>query len=343
MSPDGTKLLDGGSIVFDGHANDPTLEGPKFYKRNGYYYIFAPAGGVPTGWQLALRSKSVYGPYERKVVLSQGKSPVNGPHQGAWVDTPGGESWFLHFQDAGPYGRIVHLQPMKWVEDWPVMGDNGTPVMSHRKPDIGKTYPVATPPDSDEFNAPRLGLQWQWQANPQPNWAFPSAALGILRLICAPAPAEARNLWELPNVLLQKFPGPHFSATAKLKFTPAADGDATGLVAMGMDYASLSVRRKGDVLELVQAVAKNADRGSAEKPAATLPLSQPELYLRVTVGDGAKCRFSYSTDGAHFDPIGEEFTARPGRWIGAKIGLYATGPTQPRESGYADYDWFHIE
>jgi beta-xylosidase len=223
------------------------------------------------------------------------------------------------------------------------MGDDGTPVMRHRKPEVGKTYPIATPPNSDEFNAPRIGPQWQWQANPQPNWAFPSPALGVLRLICAAIPAEARNLWEVPNVLLQKFPGPRFSATAKVKFAAAADGDLTGLLVMGTDYAYIGLRRKGDSLELVQAVARNADRGNAEKIAATVPVAGPEVYLRVSIGEGAKCRFSYSTDGTKFEPVGEEFAAKPGRWIGAKIGLFATGSAQPRESGYADYDWFRVE
>ena len=91
------------------------------YKRGEYYYIFHPAGGVPTGWQVVLRSKNIYGPYEWKKVLAQGNSPINGPHQGAWVDTPTGEDWFLHFQDVGAYGRLVHLQPMKWVNDWPCL------------------------------------------------------------------------------------------------------------------------------------------------------------------------------------------------------------------------------
>ncbi len=116
MSADGTKLLDDGVMVFDGHDKHPTLEGPKFYKRNGYYYISAPAGGVETGWQLVLRAKNIYGPYEEKIVLAQGKTQINGPHQGAWLDTPTGEFWFIHFQDRGPYGRIVHLQPMRWLE-----------------------------------------------------------------------------------------------------------------------------------------------------------------------------------------------------------------------------------
>ena len=146
MNEEGTKLLDDGVIVFDGHEKDPTVEGPKFYKRNGYYYILAPAGGVESGWQLALRSKNIYGPYERRIVLAQGKTKINGPHQGGWVETQTGESWFIHFQDKGAYGRVVHLQPMKWVNDWPIMGvdlDNdgsGEPVLTHRKPNVGRTY-----------------------------------------------------------------------------------------------------------------------------------------------------------------------------------------------------------
>ncbi|MCD8208914.1 MAG: glycoside hydrolase 43 family protein, partial [Bacteroidales bacterium] len=138
MSPDGTELLASTRIVYDGHKTQPTIEGTKFYKRNGWYYIFAPAGGVSTGWQTVLRSRNPYGPYEEKVVMAQGNSPVNGPHQGAWIDTPAGEDWFIHFQDKGPYGRITHLQPMTWVEDWPVIGIDedgdgvGEPVMKYR-------------------------------------------------------------------------------------------------------------------------------------------------------------------------------------------------------------------
>ncbi|MFM2294769.1 MAG: hypothetical protein RLZZ350_1182, partial [Verrucomicrobiota bacterium] len=120
MSPDGQKLLDDGVTVFDGRANFPTIEGPKFYKRHGYYFIFAPAGGVATGWQTVLRSKNIFGPYETKIVLDQGATKINGPHQGAWVNTPRGEDWFLHFQDRGAYGRVVHLQPLAWTNDWPV-------------------------------------------------------------------------------------------------------------------------------------------------------------------------------------------------------------------------------
>ena len=343
MSPDGSKLLDGGVVVFDGHAQDPTLEGPKFYKRNGYYYIFAPAGGVPTGWQLALRSRQVYGPYERRVVLARGKTTVNGPHQGAWVETPSGESWFLHFQDRDAYGRILHLQPMKWVDDWPVIGDNGEPVLTHKKPAVAHASPVMTPVESDEFNGSTLGLQWQWQANPKSGWAFPAPAMGVLRLYDMPMPDAARNLWDVPNLLLQKFPAPEFMATAKVTFHALADTDKTGLVVMGSDYAYVSVKRKGDALVVSQTICKRADAGGAERESTQQPVTGADFYFRVRVTGDAMCEFSYSLDGAAFSVIGEPFQAKKGRWIGAKAGLFAVRSGVAPEHGYADYDWFRIE
>ena len=122
MTPDGTATIGSDRVIYDGHIGNETIEGAKMYKRDGYYYIFSPAGGVATGWQVVLRSKNVWGPYETRTVMAQGNTDVNGPHQGAWVDTPTGEDWFLHFQDVGAYGRLVHLQPMRWVDDWPVIG-----------------------------------------------------------------------------------------------------------------------------------------------------------------------------------------------------------------------------
>src|SRR5690606_29586853 len=114
MNPAGNKITGPAVMIYDGHENDPTVEGPKIHKHNGYYYVFAPAGGVSTGWQIVLRSKHIYGPYERKVVMHQGNTDINGPHQGAWVEGHDGKDWFLHFQDKEAYGRIVHLQPVSW-------------------------------------------------------------------------------------------------------------------------------------------------------------------------------------------------------------------------------------
>ena len=252
MSPDGTKLLDEGKMVFDGQSNQPTIEGPKMYKRNGYYYIFAPAGGVRNGWQTVLRSKNIFGPYEDKIVLDQGKTEINGPHQGGWVELESGESWFVHFQDRGPYGRVVHLQPVKWVNDWPVIGidkdgdGKGEPVLSYKKPNVGKTYPVAVPQTSDEFDSNKPGLQWQWHANYQDRWMSLTERPGWLRLFSVPIPDKAVNLWPVPNLILQKFPAPEFTVTTKVDFSKLATGQKTGLIIMGMDYSYLAVERTAE-------------------------------------------------------------------------------------------------
>ncbi|KAA3437035.1 glycosyl hydrolase 43 family protein [Rufibacter hautae] len=349
MNPEGTKVLDEGVMVFDGHDAHPTVEGPKFYKRNGYYYIMAPAGGVATGWQLVLRSKNVYGPYEEKIVMDQGKTPINGPHQGAWVDTKTGEDWFFHFQDKEAYGRVVHLQPMKWVNDWPVIGEDpdgdgkGQPVLTYKKPNVGKTYPIVTPAESDEFDSHLLGLQWQWHANPKATWAFASNK-GNLRLFTDQMPEGGKNLWDVPNLLLQKFPAENFTVTTKLKFTPnpKLQNERTGLVVMGMDYGYVSVVNKKDGMYLTYNTALKADKGTPEKEQILGKLTGNEVQFRVQVSKGAKCQFSYSEDGQTFKNVGTPFTAVPGKWIGAKVGLFALREDKTNDSGYADYDWFRV-
>jgi beta-xylosidase len=351
LNAEGTKTIDEGVIVYDGHETDPTIEGPKIYKRNNYYYLFAPAGGVPTGWQLVLRSKNIYGPYERRITLAQGKSPVNGPHQGAWVTTQTGEDWFLHFQDKEAYGRVVHLQPMKWINDWPVMGidkdgdGTGEPVLTYKKPNVGKTYPIQTPPDSDEFDGTTLGRQWQWMANPKGTWAFMNTAKGSLRLFSDKADS-AKNLWGYPNVLLQKFPADEFMVTTKMTFTPneRLENEKAGLVIMGFSYANLALKSSKDKnVNLVYTVCKDAEKGKTETEKVITKMSSPTVYFRVKVTNGGKCRFSYSLDGNNFTEVGDEFTAEVGRWIGAKVGLFCTRQTQINDSGFADFDWFRFE
>lgn len=351
LNTEGTKVIDGGVLVYDGHDLDPTIEGPKFYKRHGYYYLFAPAGGVPTGWQLVLRSKTIYGPYERKVVMDQGHSPTNGPHQGAWVTTPGGQDWFLHFQDRGAYGRVVHLQPMKWINDWPVIGTDpdgdgkGEPVTGYRKPDVGRSYPVQTPQESDEFNGPALGLQWQWMANPRPTWYFLNSSAGYLRLFSALLPDSAHNLWEAPNVLLQKFPADEFMVTTKISFVPNSrvQEEKAGLAVMGLSYANLALKNEKEGIYLVYTVCPDAASGKKEQEKVITQLSNGQVYLRVVVSKGALCRFSYSTDGKNFVASGTPFTAQTGRWIGAKLGLFCTRASETNDSGWMDVDWFRVE
>lgn len=361
MNAEGTRVISNPVLVYDGNDGvNHTVEGPKFYKRNGYYYIFAPAGGVATGWQLVLRSRSVYGPYAPKIVMAQGKTDINGPHQGAWIDTNTGESWFVHFQDKAMYGRVIHLNPMTWVNDWPVIGVDkdgdgcGEPVTIYRKPDVGGTYSIETPVESDEFNTRRLGLQWEWHANYQDMFGFTSD-LGFVRIYGHVLSENFVNFWEVPNLLLQKFPAEKFTATAKLKVSAKMDGQQSGLIVMGWDYSYIGVEKVGERFILKQAVCKDAEQNTpetavrlAEIPASRVyeaglyPNCEREIYLRVKVEKGGICRFSYSLDGKKYMSAGTPFTARQGKWIGAKVGLFSTAP-YGKERGWVDADWFHVE
>ncbi len=350
MSPDGKSLLDDGVLIFDGHDNNHrVIEGPKMFKRNDYYYIMAPSGGVPTGVQVALRSKNVYGPYEDKVVLHQGNTEINGPHQGGLVELESGESWFVHFQDKGAYGRIVHLNPVYWVDDWPLMGKDinndgiGEPVLTFKKPDVGKSWPVQMPQTSDEFDSPFLGLQWQWHANPEAEYMFLSGSEGFMRIYCQINPETYKNIWDLPNLILQKLPAPEFNVTTKLKFKSMVNGDKTGLLMMGYDYGYIGLEQIDNQLYIIQASCIDARGGAEEILNDKVKMDGSGCYLKVNVTEGAVCQFSYSKDGEKFKELGKPFTALQGRWIGAKVGLFGQGIERVNDTGYADYDWFRIE
>ena len=348
LNPEATLANDDDVMIIDGHDGDSTIEGPKLYKHNGYYYVFAPAGGVSTGWQTVLRSKNIWGPYEKRKVMDQGKTSINGPHQGAWVQTQTGEDWFFHFQDKGTYGRVVHLQPMKWVNNWPVIGlDNdgdgiGEPVLIHKKPNVGKTYPIVTPNESDEFNTSKLGLQWQWHANKQVYWGF-SSALGYYTMYCRPMPKEATNLFDVGNLLLQKFPAEEFTATTKMTFNARFDDEQTGLLVMGLDYSYIKVKQTAGNLYVSQVTCINADKKGVEKETDSVQLNANTFYLQVKVTEGGICNFFYSEDGINFKTIGSSFKSKEGKWIGAKLGFLALRKGIINDAGNVLIDWFRID
>ena len=348
MSEDGKRLLDDGILVFDGHEHHPTIEGPKFYKRNGYYYIFAPGGGVEFGWQTVLRSSYVYGPYEDRVVLHQGETEINGPHQGAWVELEDGESWFYHFQDKGAYGRIVHMQPMEWNDDWPVIGADpdedgmGEPVMEYRKPAIAYSGPQFHMQTSDEFDSPLPGLQWQWHANPKAEWMFLSGSEGFMRLYCQYNSQVDPNLWEIPHLYLQKFPAEEFTVTVKVRFCAMQDGDRMGLLIMGSSYSALLLEQKDGKIQYTVIRNTEAENRGENLKDPYIPVKSNVLYLRVEVKEQAGCRFSISMDGKRYSETGEAFEAKEGKWIGAKVGLFALGSKKTNDTGWVDVDWFRF-
>ncbi len=349
MSPDGEKLLDEGVLVFCDSIKHPTMEGPKFYKRNGYYYIFAPAGGVKPGWQVVLRSKNVYGPYEDKIVLEQGSTNINGPHQGGWVETQSGESWFIHFQDKDAYGRIVHLQPMKWENNWPLIGIDydgngvGEPVLKYKKPNVGKTYQICVPQTNDEFDSSKLGLQWQWQANFDSSWISLKERKGWLRFYSQKFPDSTQNFWNVPQLLMQKFPAEKFRITTKLEFNPKTIHEKAGLIIFGLDYSYIGIEKIQNGFRIYQAINQNAEKNNNEKIIELKKIKQNKIYFRVDVNENARCTFYYSIDGKHFTKLGKDFNAKAGKWVGAKAGIYSLAPFDSDKTGYTDFDWFRFE
>lgn len=385
MNAECTAAIGDPVIVYDGNGTENrTCEGPKFYKRDGWYWIMCPAGGVPTGFQLAMRSKSPFGPYEAKKVLDQGSTKINGPHQGGWIHTKFGEDWFIHFQDKEAYGRVCHLQPVTWKDNWPVMGKVsskgycGEPVLTYRKPKTSGKVVNENPVESDEFNSPQLGLQWQWHGNYDQKFGMPTP-WGVFRVYCYKAgspdnlsPVEDGSkadgrLWMVPNMLLQKTPADNFTATSKIRMTAKEDNQFGGIIMMGLNYSALVVKRVGNEFQLQRITCFDADKGKEEKVEvlATLkptevdkvdyqPAIHCDLYLRLAVSyiggtnpDGsnkheARVVFSYSRDGKKFQPAGEPFTMRQGKWIGAKVGLVAAQPAGKENRGWVDADWFRI-
>lgn len=381
MSADGTTVTGPSRIVYDGHEDQPTIEGTKFYKRNGYYYIMSPAGGVKYGWQVILRSRNPFGPYEEYVGLAQGKSKINGPHQGAWIDTPSGEDWFLHFQDKHAYGRVVHLQPAKWVNDWLVIGDDsdgdgcGDPVTQWKKPALKATENVQ-PREDDEFSATDLGLQWQFEGPYSHYWYFCDANKSKLRLYGIQQPENYTNLADMQNTLMQKFPAENFTVTSKLKFIPNPGnknkGEEAGFIIKGLDYAAIKfvTTKEGCFMRFVKC--KDAMKGGKEVVETEMPMTlveqekpytqryavddipQPrhatqDIYVRAVVksagiGNGitSSAQFYYSTDGKKFTKIGSPFTVKEGKWIGAKVGYFNCRSSVSNDAAFLDIDWIRF-
>lgn len=358
----GTRVISEESLIYDGlEDGNHTTEGGKFYKKDGYYYLLAPSGGVETGWQIALRSKNIYGPYEMKKVLTQGNTSINGPHQGGLVETQTGEWWFLHFQDKGAYGRITHLQPVTWKDGWPVMGINdkdycGEPVLSYKKPNIGQTTVISTPQESDEFNSSKLGLQWSWHANPQQTWGYGSAN-GYFRLYGQYYPDNFSNFWDIPNLLMQKLSAPEFTATMKATVVLQNTGDKAGLILMGWDYSYIALIKTDTGYDLEQIICKDAEDKYSEEEIQRINLSAAkprisynyktrleylDFYYRLSMKDGGTCIFSYSLDGKKFQEIGKLFHARQGKWIGAKMGMFILNKENRSLKSWMDVDWFRV-
>lgn len=331
LDPETLEVVEDGPIVFDGTLSQPTAEGPKMYKRNGWYYIFIPAGGVEYGWQTVLRARNVYGPYEEKIVMHQGASSINGPHQGAWVTAPDGSDWFLHFQDRFELGRVVHLQPMCWHSDWPFIGLEqngdgiGEPVTEWDCPK-GEAGPGLQIGDS--FTNGKPGLQWQWQANPQPEaWLRPVAG-DALHLVCG----ASGSLWRQPNVLSQMLPAADFTANVTLGLAGCGAGAKVGLSVMGQKYSAIELCRtaQGCTVQLVQGMVKDlAPTGDAEETIlAEKTVDTDEITVTMKITAAKQVQYALLAADGTAVPLGGAQPVAKATWTGARLALYARGGTK---------------
>ena len=316
MSADGKTLLDEGKTVYEG----PIAEGTKFLKRNGWYYLIIPEGGVGQGWQTVLRSRNIYGPYQPRVVLEQGSTKINGPHQGALVDAPDGSWWFYHFQETPVLGRVVHLQPVRWQDDWPLMGVDydgngvGEPVAAWTKPIPSSSAPLLQ--TDDDFSG-TLGLQWQWNHNPvDSHWSLADRK-GWLTLKALPTD----SLKQCRNMLTQKVVGWLSESTTLVE---SSGDNFAGLFCSGKLFRAVGLCKDGIYVEA------GGRRQLVQKGRFA------KVWFRVT-NDSQQNRhqFAYSLDGEHFVSVGEAFPMRGGYWKGIRTGLFCYG-----SNGKAHFDSF---
>ena len=350
MSWDGKTLLDTGRTIATGSG----LEGPKLTKRNGYYYIFAPEGGIDSGYQVVLRAQTIYGPYSSKTILEKGTTKVNGPHQGSWIDLPNGQSWFYHFQELDGWGRICHLEPAQWdTNNWPSVGVEfgttgiGEPVLNPTKPNVGAIFPIQLPQNSDEFSLTTLGLQWLWNHNPDSTrWSL-AARPGWLRLTARPianqsgtsgtgtaVPFSEDNIQFAYNTLVQEAMGRACSGITKMSVGGMIDGQRAGLTLFGQVYGWIGVVRTSGVLGIRTNINGTYTTGPT--------LTADSVFLKAALDTNSCIGFAYSLDGLTYTVLGPTNKVVGRTWYeGIKFGLFTYNLSTGTSGGYVDFDYFH--
>lgn len=338
------------SLIFTGDIRGG-LEGMHVYKINDYYYLYGTYGGLD-GFQVALRSKNIYGPYDQNIAIRDTTHGPNfGIHQGALIETQAGEWWTLLFVDSGAFGRFPSLQPVTWVDGWPIVGVGGKAVTTYQKPNVAALHPTRSLPTSDEFEEAHLGLQWGWNHNPvSDKWSLDENP-GHLRLRTA---SVTNNLRKARNMLTQRMFAYYSDTVAtlgtmKMNLEHMIDGDIAGLAIFQDPYAYIAVKRVGEEQSLVM-----VNNGN---PVDSISINTGEIYFRAdpVFGSGAAplyggettsgtgiARFYYSFDNETYTRLGDELNMQFNLSVftGNKFGLfnYATKEL----GGFVDIDWFRM-
>ncbi|TMR07988.1 glycoside hydrolase [Nonomuraea turkmeniaca] len=313
--------------VFQTPSSVGTLEGARFYKRNGYYYIWLTR---PANGQYVLRSTSPWGPYEMRQVLLDMPGPITGggvPHQGGLVQTQNGAWYYMSFVDAYPGGRVPALAPITWTGDWPtVQTVNGAWGVTYPKPNIQTSRTVASMIGPDTFTSASLGHRWEWNHNPDTTRY--STGNG-LRLQTATVTGD---LYNARNTLTHRIQGPSSTATIELDYAQMANGDRAGLAMLRDQSAWIGVKRDNGVNRVVMTNGLTMNSSwqttGTGTEAASANISGGRIWLRVNAdirpGSGRQARFSYSTDGSTFTSLGPAFTLN-NAWqffMGYRFGIF---------------------
>lgn len=322
-----TKVITPSVVIYDGHNDNPTIEGPKFNYRNGYFYILAPAGSVYSGWQTCLRSKNIYGPYETKIILTSSDSQINGPHQGALFTIDDNDNWaFIHFRDMLAYGRTIYLEPVMWYNDWPLPGEVADPLLCG-KPVASYEYLIPKISDykielSDEFKN-KLNMSWQTSANPEADWYYLDNGLNLKAI------NEDKIIKYLPNFYSEKIGYYNFTIKTKLDISNLAVGEKAGLSYLGLEYSGLYLEKGIDSNYIVLFKYNNDKEDIIEKT----PYSNDEIVFNLKYIEPNKYQLGYNNK-----YLKEKYIALKGYWVGGRVGIFAKGDS----NNYAKFSYFRV-
>jgi beta-xylosidase len=317
------------------------IEGCKVIKHNGYYYVFnaRPTWESQGGfWLMCSRSTDIFGSYETIINLTE----LTGGHQGAIVDLPDGNWYGFVMKDSGSIGRMTYISPIFWEDDWPVWGTEAAPNQvpaTATKPIQDK--PLMQPATTDHFCSSTLGLQWQWNHNPDnTRWSLTERP-GYLRL----RPTQSTGLWTARNTLTQKGQGPWSRGEVTLDLQNLQPGDICGFGTLGKYSAHIAVNCDNDAnLFLSMKVLQDTTEGiETETRVASVPIESDMIMLRTDLDFGDDTGLcSYSLDGETWTSLGGEFPLafdwQTGTFQGEQFAIFCYNPSPG--TGYVDVDSF---
>ena len=337
LEPDLSGVKEGGvnmTLQVRDEEEKGLLEGSRVIKHDGKYYLLMiswPNGGKRR--QLCYRADKITGPYEKKVILCDNFAGFPYVGQGTIVDDAKGNWYGVIFQDRGGVGRVLTLSPCHWIDGWPMLGDEGKDLITYPKPATGKKSKIKSPATTDEFNASQLGLQWQWNHNPDNSrWSLKERK-GYMRLYAS----QASTLKDARNTLTQRVQGPSCEGSVEMEVTGLKDGNIAGFGIFEFPYAYVAIRQESGRRKIVMCN-DGKDIETVEH------FNGDKLWIRVRATDKEfKALFYYSLDGVNYKRIGNELQMGLGLpWTANRFALFNFNTTPQGNNGYADFNWFRF-